>query len=66
MHFGIMSKLNKELLKNNIIVGKIIYLSNIINGYIIISIEANTNNYKVFENIILNYFNSMITLLYGS
>lgn len=56
MNFGIMSKLNKELLKNNIIVGNIIYLSNIIDGYIIISVEANTNKYKVFENIILNYF----------
>lgn len=56
MNFGVTSKLNKELLKNNIIVGNIIYSCNIIDGYIIISVEANTNKYKEFENIILEYF----------
>lgn len=60
MNFGITSKLNKKLNEEKIIVGNLVYINNIIDGYYIITIEANTNNYKDFENILINYINNKI------
>lgn len=55
MNFGVMSKLNKSMIKDNIIVGNIQFSSSILEGYHIVRIEANTNYSKIFEKEIIDF-----------
>lgn len=55
MNFGVTSKLNKKLINDNIIVGNLGFVTNAIDGYYIVKIEANTNKKKDFVSTILNY-----------
>lgn len=58
MNFGITSKLNKEMLDNNLISNGIIYSNFIVEGYHYIRIESDTKNTNKFINRILEYFNN--------
>ena len=57
MNFGITSKFNKYLIDNKIIIGNIVFLTDVIDGYYIIKLEANTNKKQDFIKYILNYIN---------
>lgn len=48
MNFGVMSKLNKKLIKENKIIGNIQFSSSVLEGYHVVRIEANTNYSKQF------------------
>ena len=54
-NFGITSKLNNELIKNKIIIGNLSFFSNYIDDSFIISIDANTLSYELFNKYITNY-----------
>ena len=54
-NFGVTSKINNELVKNNIILGNIGFSSNIIDNSYIISIEAFVKNDTIFNDTILKY-----------
>ena len=56
MNFGTTSKLNKELIDKKIIIGNIGFITSVVNNHYIIRIEGNTNDYKLFQKIILDYF----------
>lgn len=58
MNFGVTSNLNKNLISDNIIVGNLAFMTNIIDGYYIIKIEANTDRKKLFVNKILPYIDN--------
>lgn len=55
MNFGIMSALNKKLLKENIVIGNIQFSVSILEGYHIVRIEANTNHSKQFSKLITDF-----------
>ena len=55
MNFGIMSDLNKRLVKKNIIVGNIQFSASMLEGYHVIRVEANTNCSKEFIKIIKDF-----------
>jgi len=57
MNFGVTSKFNKELIKDNIIVGNLVFLTSIIDGYYIIRIEANSDKKKDFVKKVIDYIN---------
>lgn len=55
MNFGVTSELNKKLIKDNIIIGNLVFMTSIIDGYFILKIEANTNKKREFTKNVLNY-----------
>lgn len=55
MNFGIMSNLNKSLLKDNIIIGNIDYSGSMLEDNYVIRIEANTYNNKIFTDRIIKF-----------
>lgn len=55
-NFGITSNLNTKLVNENIIIGNMDYSCNLIEGYHVIRVEADTKNMSLFNDIIVDYF----------
>lgn len=55
-NFGVTSTLNTNLVNRNIIIGNINYSCNLVEGYHVIRVDANTKNMNLFNDIILDYF----------
>lgn len=55
-NFGVTSTLNTNLVNRNIIIGNINYSCNLVEGYHVIRVEANTKKMNLFNDIILDYF----------
>lgn len=55
MNFGIMSKMYKTMLEDGIVNGGIGFSNNMLEGYHVVRIEADTKESRLFTNRILNY-----------
>ena len=55
-NFGVTSTLNTNLVNRNIIIGNINYSCNLVEGYHVIRVEANTKKMNLFNDIIIDYF----------
>lgn len=55
-NFGVTSTLNTNLVNRNIIIGNINYSCDLVEGYHVIRVEANTKKMNLFNDIIIDYF----------